>query len=212
MKPTHLSIWTGGTRRAKESLRTPITPEQTPPPVFGGSLFSPTHWADEGLVVDLKEIQETRDEFWGSIIRSNEFGKDTFAGMVQSDFVIEDFLEQTDCYDSDNARWRHVPRRCRNVSELFEPMRNLVSAVFEHFRYTHSAAIDSFNIPTYSPEHNMKLLPHFMGLGWGSNFGPLPSAFESGPSYAACTSFLDLQTEDNRNYDEDVIQLAIYAR
>ena len=93
-------------------------------------------------------------------------------------------------------------------------MRDLVFAVFDYFGYTHSAAIDSFNLPTHSPEHNMKMkvLPHFMGLGRGSNFGPLPCGFESGPSYAACTSFLDLQIEDNLHPDNDALQLALYAR
>jgi hypothetical protein len=52
-----------------------------------------------------------------------------------------------------------------------------------------------------------------MALGVsGSNFGPLPSVFESGPSYAACISPVELKIDEECDYTSDLIQLAVYAR
>ncbi|KAF9486555.1 hypothetical protein BDN70DRAFT_774253, partial [Pholiota conissans] len=144
------------------------------------------------------------------------------------DASIKEFLRSTPLYDSRHRRWHKVPRECTDVQQLYRPFRTIVDAVCDHFGYAQSRpVVDSFHIPPaklfFSEPHQLegsryrseplKRVPHLMALGLeGANFGPLPSPFESGPSYTSMISPVEIQIDAKLNFHSDLAQLGLYAR
>jgi hypothetical protein len=217
-------------KKSKSTQKPPSCPKPTrnivSDPVH--DLFSPRTWAKDGFQLYPDEVDATVAEFRNSVVCSKTFDTDRFTESGPSEARIDKFLKETELYDCETKRWRDIPEVCTKVGKLFRPMRVLVDAITEHFGYvTTRPVVDSFHIPENRLEFNqphqksncvyrptpLKKIPHMMALGVsGSNFGPLPSVFESGPSYAACISPVELQIEDQRNSTSDLIQLALYAR
>lgn len=174
-------------------------------------IFSPKRWDDDEAGLDYHEIKRVVDDLIHVTVQSDSFGRTTFDSKVVSSAAIEAFLEHTRLYDNRTGRWRNIPVACAEQTELYSSIRKIIDAILGHFNYRHCVVMDSFNLPAYNTSARIKILPHFMGLGWGSNFGPMTDLFESGPSYAACTSFLELRTERTRCPESDIGRLAHYA-
>ncbi|KAF8202523.1 hypothetical protein BJ912DRAFT_1053694 [Pholiota molesta] len=192
-------------------------------------LFSPQNWAKDGFelypdevdatMAELRKIQSSVPRFSACNISLN---------LCHHGHASINFWREPNSTIQKKKRWREIPGVCMDMCQLIRPMRVLIDAIMEHFGYaTTRPVVDSFRIPADCLEFDqlhrkpdcvylttpLKRIPHMMALGVsGSNFGPLPSVFESGPSYAACISPVELKIDEECDYTSDLIQLAVYAR
>ena len=160
---------------------------------------------------------------------NSDYLKDIFVDKVASVEEIALFLTTTDLYSDAEKRWTEIPDTPELEKDLYKPLCDIFKVILEYFNCSTRTVIDlhAVGLPHIEGSEGLtgsstppKTSPDITIKGSSPIFGSNPDQLErkrkrennNTPDYWSCVSVVEVKTEKNRNYSENLAQIAVYVQ
>lgn len=179
-----------------------------------------SHGADRGFATVEAAVDFLQEELSESyrLQSGPDFGVTLHNGV--DDEGLDDFLKKSRFYTT-QKRWKGIPKKPKSEKNLYQPFLEIIRGILSYFNITTREAHDTHATKLTHLEGvgntALKSSPDIFISGTGAGFWPASklrtsSKPSSKPSYKECASPLEIKTDKNFTFDNNLIQIAVYAR